>query len=146
MTCEEELEIYKDLVKKYRFDYLTGFKQRKDFIKETESKMERQQFYLLMTDVIGLHNVNRNQGYQAGDELIKQVSNDLKQVDYIWENYRIGGDEFMSILFDEPKCVCIDNATTAYVKSTEYKNLNDMIKAVDKLVTEKKVKLNRRRN
>jgi len=145
MTLEQEVIHWKNMVKLYKFDHLTGLKQRHDFEVETMHKMQHQHFYLVMVDVVGLHRINRKKGFSAGDDLIKQVAHDLQSVSGIWETYRIGGDEFVALFFDEPDFFGIDNATCAYVDSREFEYLSDMLKSVDELVTKKKEKLNRRR-
>ena len=144
MRLEDEVILYKSMVGLYKYDFLTGLKQRYDFMEETKHKMTSQQFYLMMTDVTGLHSVNRESGFEAGDKLIQQVARDLEDIRYEWETYRVGGDEFMTILFSR-HTDCVANATSACVFSGDYNKLEDMIKDVDKLVTDKKVKLNRRR-
>jgi len=84
MTLEQQVIFYKNMVKTYKFDYLTGMKQRLDFEEETISKFERQRFYLAMVDITGLHTVNREQGYEAGDTLISKVANCIKLTDGLW--------------------------------------------------------------
>ena len=146
MSKDEEIAMYKNMVKLYKFDFLTGLKTRYDFITETKHKMQSQMFYLMMTDITGLHAVNRDpkKGYEFGDMLIKKVANDLKSIKYQWETYRLGGDEFMTILFEKPD-IEIDNATSACVFSGNFLTLEEAIKAVDTLVTKKKILLDRRR-
>jgi len=145
MTCEEELKIYKNMVRLYKYDHLTGMKMRRDFEVETRAKMQNQTFYLVMYDAAGLHKVNREQGYGAGDTLIRQIAMDIQAIDSLWEVYRIGGDEFMALFFDNTGSVEVANATSAMVYSADYTSFNNMVETVDKLVTEKKAKLNRRR-
>ena len=108
--------------------------------------MTKQKFYLAMYDVTGLHKVNREEGYAAGDALVKQVANCIERQDGLWEVYRIGGDEFMALYFDEPDVDSVPNATGAYVYSDNYQIFNKLVSAVDILVTEKKVKFKRRRS
>ena len=139
-----ELNIYKAMTRRYKFDFLTGLKLRHDFVEETTHKFKHQEFYLMMTDITGLHQVNREQGYKAGDAVIKSVSDELKSMKGVWEAYRIGGDEFMTLSFCEPKCD-IENATSAFVQSKYFKSLDDALEEVDRLVTQQKIKLNRRR-
>lgn len=145
MTLEQEVVHWQNMVRLYKFDHLTGLKQRYDFEIETMHKMTKQVFWLVMVDVNGLHAVNRDAGFQAGDALIKQVGHDLQATEGAWEVYRIGGDEFVALFFDEPKDLEIPNATSAYVHSSNYQYFTDMFNAVDNFVIEKKAKLNRRR-
>lgn len=145
MTLEQELITYKNMVKLYKFDYLTGLKQRHDFEVETEHKLKNQSFYLAMFDIIGLHDVNRNNGYIAGDSLIKQVANAIQHLDGLWEIYRIGGDEFIALFFTEPDVSKVPNATNAVIHSSNYKSLNYMLDELDQRIIHKKASLNRRR-
>ena len=144
MTVEEERDMYRNMVKLYKFDHLTGVKMRRDFEVETRHKMKAQNFYLVMYDVVGLHKVNREQGVAAGDALVKQVVSDIQAQPSLWEVYRVGGDEFMALHFEQP-IGDVDNATSGYVYSACYGTLGEMVEGVDKLVTQKKAKLNRRR-
>lgn len=144
MTLEQQIEHCRNMVKLYRFDHLTGMKQRHDFEYETARKLVDQEFYLAMVDVTGLHKINREQGYKAGDELIKQVADDIRHSEGMWECYRIGGDEFMVLYFGKP-AKCIDNSTMAFVHSSRYSKLSDMVEEVDRMITEKKTRLHRRR-
>ena len=146
MTLEQEVIHWKNMVKMYKFDLLTGLKQRQDFEVETMHKMTNQRFHLAMFDVTGLHKANREKGYSAGDALIRQVASDIRRMDGLWELYRIGGDEFVALFFDEPEVDTIANATGASVYSCDYETLHDMLTDVDKLVTGKKAALGRRRS
>lgn len=58
---------------------------------------------LFLIDVNGLKEMNDNQGHEAGDALLKIVSERLKEIykDYNASIYRIGGDEFTVILKDK---------------------------------------------
>ena len=144
MTLEQEVIHWKNMVNVYKFCPLTGMKQRRDFEIETMHKMTNQNFWLAMFDVTGLHKVNREKGYAYGDKLIKEAATKIIVSDGVWECYRLGGDEFMALYFDEPE-VTIPNCTEAHVYSADFEYFTDMIEAVDKLVTEKKALLGRRR-
>jgi len=51
----------------------------------------------------------------------------------------------MALYFDEPEDVTIRNATIEYVHSIDFESVQDMVKAVDKKVTETKKEFGRRR-
>jgi len=144
MTCEQEVIHYRNMIKLYKFDHITGMKQRHDFEVETAHKMTNQVFYLAMIDITGLHAINRNEGYAAGDALIRKVASDIQHSEALWECYRIGGDEFMALYFDIPTTE-IENTTMCVEYSGNFENLNDLVKAVDIKVTAAKQRLNRRR-
>lgn len=132
-------------IRLYRFDYLTGLKQRHDFEVETAKKMKHEDFFLCMYDVTGLHKINRERGYSCGDALVKSVANQIQHTENLVEVYRIGGDEFMAIYTTRPNPDEILDATGAYVYSLDFNCFYDMVDAVDKLVVNKKTKLCRRR-
>jgi len=144
VTLEQEVLHYRNMVKTYRFDYLTGMKQRHDFEHESLRKFIDKEFYLTMYDVVGLHSVNKDHGYAAGDALIRQVANDVKLTECLWDTYRIGGDEFMALHFERP-IGNVENATSATVCSKDFKSFSEMISSVDLLVIEAKTALKRRR-
>ena len=89
-------------VQDYQHDSLTKLKTRKDFNKYFsdiwyEYKEYKHRFLLAMIDINGLHELNRdpNGGFEAGDNLIKAVGNQLKEYFEDSNIFRIGGDEFM---------------------------------------------------
>jgi GGDEF domain-containing protein len=145
MNLEQKVDYYKNMVKLYKFDYLTGMKMKRDFEHETREKFKNQEFYLAMFDIVGLHAVNREvNGIAKGDELIRKVADDISYTSP-WECYRIGGDEFMALYFEEPNFE-IENTTMAYINSKDFSDFTEMIRAVDEKVTELKIKMNRRRD
>lgn len=98
----ERIQYLKDEVKKYKYDYLTGLKMRKDFDVYFRTlyemyEFENRDFLLVLVDVDGLHDINRNEGYENGDKLIKKVGKQLVEAFNVCsgaEVFRIGGDEF----------------------------------------------------
>ena len=147
----ERIAYLEALVKKYKFDYLTGLMGKQDFTDKFDRVFEEYQFadvgfYMAIIDIDGLHNVNRKQGYHAGDKLIKSVSNQLKDLFAFHQIYRISGDEFIAISrtstmteaqFRE-KLETLDNATYHADCADGYTSPKHMFKAVDKLLSEKK--------
>lgn len=84
---------------KYKYDHLTNLMGRIDFEEQfkkfhkdfLESKID---FTFGILDINDLHTLNRLEGYDIGDELIQDISKELRLLfpdSYI---YRIGGDEF----------------------------------------------------
>jgi len=140
-TPEELIE----MIKYYRYDALTGMKQRKDFeIDFNERFYNEEEIFLVMIDVNNLHTVNRDLGYQAGDDLIRRVANIVKFY-CMSSNYRYGGDEFMIIKTTEPDMshVRTDDACFAYISSKEFDKPAEMLKAVDKKLTECKIRFHK---
>lgn len=145
MTIEQELIHWKNMVKLYKFDYLTGLKQRRDFETETIHKMKNQEFWIAMYDITGLHKVNRENGFNAGDALIRKVANDIQQIESNWETYRIGGDEFIGLFFDKPNKE-IQNATGVCLHSSTFETFREMMHELDKQLISKKEEFGRRRD
>jgi len=141
---EQEIEQLREMVRMYKYDHLTGLKMRIDFEYEIRHKFNTQPFWFTMIDANGLHGVNRRDGYAAGDALIRRIAECVKRDKSLWEAYRIGGDEFILIGFERPTIDCMDEATIATKHSRDYTSFDDMVKDVDRLVTEKKVSADRR--
>jgi len=132
-----ELERTKELLNLYRHDTLTGLKMRRDFeFRFTEMFESGVEFYLAMADVNGLHALNREENFDAGDRLIKSVAHKfLENSNGIV--YRIGGDEFVSLSLNAPECVNSrdDNSyICAWVSSKNYKTEKTMFDACDKKI------------
>jgi diguanylate cyclase (GGDEF)-like protein len=150
MTCEEEIVYLKNLVNKFRYDYLTKLPQRHDFEQDLQQAFKiNHQFILMMCDIDNLHTINRLHGYAAGDAIIISTAKALQQNYGLYGKfYKAGGaDEFFGIL--NPKAMTIPcsipNTQCAWVASSGFTDKNQMINAVDLLVTEKKKLYKKRR-
>ncbi|ADH99361.1 putative bifunctional diguanylate cyclase/phosphodiesterase [Salisediminibacterium selenitireducens] len=89
-----------------KYDHLTGLPNRRMIVNELEmlidaSEKKNETFALLFIDMDRFKTVNDTLGHKAGDELLKQVAEKLKQsvrdADKIG---RYGGDEFIILLKD----------------------------------------------
>lgn len=97
----ERIQYLKNEVRKYKYDFLTGLKMRKDFDGYLRTlyemcEFEDRDFTIILIDIDGLHELNRTLGYSQGDELIKFVADSLVVFRECngTEIFRIGGDEF----------------------------------------------------
>ncbi len=97
-----------------QFDHLTGLPNRRSlhddiqlFIADNEKFGSK--WYVLFCDLDGFKKVNDTLGHDAGDVLLKAISNDLKNIcsDSI-KAYRQGGDEFVVLI--------TDNGSTQFIK------------------------------
>ena len=81
-------------------------------------------FTLVIADIDYLHNVNKLQGWKAGNELIESVANQLRDLFAPHQIYRIGGDEF---------CMVVRECSKSYEKIIKQMNTVDNIsyKAMD---------------
>ena len=145
MTKDEEIRSLKETVKLYRFDYLTGLKQRRDFDHDLRKKWHAEHdFFLVYYDVNNLHRMNREKGFAEGDRLIRQVASDIQYQSVPHQTYRYSGDEFYAICCQEPTEE-VDNATRVLDFSSKYVSVDAIMKALDELmVTSKAVHKTRR--
>ena len=87
-------------------DALTGVKNRKGYYEDLERfaalpDAANRTVGSVYMDINGLKEVNDEEDHTAGDLLIKNVVETAKQVFYDAELYRMGGDEFIILSFDE---------------------------------------------
>lgn len=87
-------------------DPLTGVKNRKGYYDDIEHfatlpNASDRTVGIVYMDINGLKEVNDEEDHTAGDLLIKNVVETAKQVFYDAEIYRMGGDEFIILSFDE---------------------------------------------
>lgn len=149
-------------VKKYKYDFLTGLKMRLDFDKYLKYlfesfEFEHKEFTFVLIDIIGLHEINRELGYQQGDELIKNTSEKLKNAFLSCKNsdcsggeiFRIGGDEFAILVSGHDKerlellLNSLEDVTTSYVvvnSENQFPSPSDLFKYIDKDIISKKLK------
>ena len=154
----ERITYLENLVKKYKFDHLTGLMMRQDFNDSfdrifEESRFSDHNFTLAILDIIGLHNINLTKGMHAGDELILGVVNQLKEKFDFHQIFRIGGDEFAIIVRDttmttdevNEKLSSIDNIKYIAKSSEFFSSPKHMIKSIDKELSKLKLKSREKR-
>ena len=163
-TCEiineyvERISYLENLVKKYKFDHLTGLMLKADFSEMFDRVFEEYRFAelnftLAIVDIVGLHNVNMTKGVHAGDELILGVVEKLKEQFNFHQIYRIGGDEFAIIVRESElsnkeineKLSTIDNIKYVANSSNQYTSPKHMIKSIDKELSNLKLKSREKR-
>ncbi len=102
-VIDKEKKEKEKLVKKTRTDELTGLLNRRayeDDIYEQNALADENGFIYVSLDINGLKIVNDTIGHAAGDELIVGGCSCMKNALSPYGNlYRIGGDEFVAILF-----------------------------------------------
>lgn len=93
--------------KEVNIDALTGVKSRHAYL-ATEHKFNRQikekeieDFGIVVFDINDLKKINDTQGHKAGDEYIKKCCGIICDIFKHSPVFRIGGDEFVSIVKDE---------------------------------------------
>ena len=154
-----EIDTLKNERDKYKYDHLTYMMGRIDFEEQyqiffNDFIKEEKDFVLGLIDINNLHTINRVGGYEAGDNLIKIVADELKEVYSDSLLYRIGGDEF-AILCRKINCLTFlnrfernsilsKNITFGIVSVQDmFKKENfdkkSLFKYVDKIVIQKKL-------
>ena len=86
-------------------DLLTGVLNRNEMNNRVtqlgiDDRPDRKNIGIVFADLNGLKRMNDNHGHSAGDKLIRDAANILKEVFKEGEIYRAGGDEFMVLLRD----------------------------------------------
>ena len=86
-------------------DMLTGVLNRNEMNNRvmqlgSDGRPNRKNIGVVFADLNGLKHMNDNNGHSAGDQMIKDAANILKEVFPDTEIYRAGGDEFMVLLRD----------------------------------------------
>ncbi len=86
-------------------DMLTGVLNRNEMNNRvmqlgSDARPNRKNIGVVFADLNGLKHMNDNNGHSAGDQMIKDAANILKEVFPDTEIYRAGGDEFMVLLRD----------------------------------------------
>jgi len=149
----ERIKYLERLVKKYKFDSMTGLMGKQDFNDKLDRVFEEHeftnaQFTFVLVDINNLHNINRLEGMEAGDNLIISVAEQLRNYFSIDQVYRIGGDEFAVIVRDTVKSYkqvkedlgSLQGASFVAERSKGYINPRQLIKTVDKKLTKLKAK------
>ena len=84
-------------------DQLTGLKNRNSFewnLEKYEDTYENR-IACIYIDVNGLHEVNNTQGHKYGDKMLQYIAKQTQEVFGENHTYRIGGDEYVSFVFDD---------------------------------------------
>jgi diguanylate cyclase (GGDEF)-like protein len=159
----DEIHYLKEEVKRYKYDFLTGFKLRKDFDSYLNVLFERythemKNFLLVLIDLNNLHRINRDSGFEAGDKLLKEVAGKIESLfnDCVSaEIFRIGGDEFAILLKEyripelEDRLNSIPHITYGYsnccINEDNIFSPNQLFKLTDQIVIDKKLLIHDRR-
>jgi len=141
---KEEIAVLKETVNIYRFCFLTGLKQRRDFDYDLRLKFKEHDFFVCYYDVDNLHKTNRDKGFAEGDRLIRQVAGDIQHQAVLHSTYRTSGDEIYAICCKQPTDD-VENATMVKVHTEKFETIDEMTEELDRLMIEKKtVKKTRR--
>lgn len=93
-------ELYVQLREMSQYDCLTRLGNRYAMQEYMESFPKNRALGILYCDVTGLKRVNDENGHDAGDKLLIQGAESLKQVFAMHNVFRIGGDEFLVLCSD----------------------------------------------
>ena len=177
-TCLIHTFVYKDRDVEYRIkmeaanrkaykDGLTGVKNKLAYLEslaDIEISLENgslKEYGVVVFDLNGLKTVNDTMGHEAGDEYIKSASRLITQVYRHSPVFRIGGDEFVTILKDDDYkrreelektflkaveenrkkgLVVVSSGMAVYMPETDG-SFNDVFKRADALMYERKEQL-----
>lgn len=100
---KEQIEYIRNLA---YTDVMTGTKNKtayESFVEELDEriKVEPVAFAVVVMDINNLKEMNDNLGHEMGDALIADSASLMKTVFVQANLFRIGGDEFVAVLFDE---------------------------------------------
>lgn len=99
---KEQSEILSSISEMSNIDKMTGCFNRKAYEEDILNMTMDDQFIYVSMDVNGLKIINDSQGHAVGDELICGAAACMKRsFEKYGKVYRIGGDEFVAILFVE---------------------------------------------
>jgi len=150
---QAENEKLKIQIKEYKYCSMTNLKGRLDFNRRLDELWHEyvyfsRDFMLGIVDLNGLHAINRERGFLAGDEFIKDVASELQSTFPCSEIYRTSGDEFF-ILKQGVETQDTSDKLEA-ISSSEYglsstivdklTNIEDMFNLADGILVNKKNK------
>ena len=88
-------------IEHYNYDPLTGVLNRMSFNSYLKNKGDKI-YAIFSIDMNNLKNINDTEGHIAGDNAIKKVSNVIyKSIPLSCKLFRIGGDEFVILVFED---------------------------------------------
>ena len=93
----------RNLVRYSYFDSLTGTKNRRALEEYEATASGNYPYGYVMCDINGLKYENDNLGHDAGDKLIIDIADSLKEAFGEANVYRVGGDEFAAYVFPSNK-------------------------------------------
>ncbi len=105
-------------------DSLTGLNNKAAFeitkgVIESEVEMGRAAFSIIIMDVNNLKVINDTLGHDKGDILLRHVTEAMREALVGFPIYRIGGDEFCSIINNSDPDILIDGIQRATRKKSE---------------------------
>lgn len=162
------------LLHAYLFDPLTGLYNRVGFFDQMNKVLEQYtsgKLALISMDLDGLKHINDTYGHAMGDEAIATLGRIIGENSARWLSTRLGGDEFLVVVFDENaddiancivnkilkgvtqynitenKCYTVEVSIGLYVDEIEGKSFDIFMKKADDLMYKNKSQhKNRRRD
>jgi len=106
-SVEEEKaeEVIKNYIESRSFDKLTGLKRGIEAEGEFDKMLSDSEtdVSFAFADIDFFKRVNDTYGHETGDEVIKELAENLKSIDAKKETYRYGGEEFLVVFEGMPK-------------------------------------------
>ena len=108
MFCQN-LQSYRSIKEQGEKDTLLGLYNRNRYEQDKklyEEKKVETPLACVYIDVNGLHELNNRRGHDAGDEMLKKVSDQIRMIFGNEHAYRIGGDEFVVFIQNMDRETC----------------------------------------
>ncbi len=104
MLCSNA-RTYRDMQRLGEGDSLTGLYNRNRYEIDLPNLADscREHLCCIFVDVNGLHELNNSQGHEAGDHMLRSVADEIRTRFHTSYTYRVGGDEFVIFVCDEPE-------------------------------------------
>lgn len=104
-------------------DLLTGCKNRNCYEQELSvlARNCSRSLSCVYVDVNGLHEMNNQHGHTAGDTMLKYVASQLREAFPAGNTYRIGGDEYVTIISDSDES-SVESGVRKVVEKIESKD------------------------
>ena len=82
------------------YDVLTGLRNRGMFMKKVQQKIEKgDEFGIILFDLDNFKHINDSLGHNNGDVVLKEIARrSVELEDFVFEVYRLAGDEFTAIV------------------------------------------------
>ena len=86
-------------------DMLTGLRNRNAYEQKLHdyASLKNCEIASVYVDVNGLHEINNTKGHAAGDQMLRYIGKTVQNEFGEMNSFRIGGDEFVVLLIDEPE-------------------------------------------
>ena len=110
-------------------DFLTSIKNRRSFIAELQEVIaQKKHFALIIADINNFKHINDSLGHASGDIFLTELTARWTKIQADNESiFRLSGDEFAFIFYNETKPDIIESQLQKYIKATDKEFVIDNI-------------------